>query len=159
VVAAANEQKGAEAEQPATAEADKAQPAALEPPDTKGSGENAEAEPQADAPAPGWDGSPGPAVAEVVGQVPEGVDLPKLQYLMNLSMGRSRRCHLGGRATGKATVFATFGNDGHVSGVAVKGEPIESAPVASCIVTHTRSVSIKPFTGAPFTVKQGIVLR
>jgi hypothetical protein len=78
---------------------------------------------------------------------------------MNLAVGRAKRCHLGGRATGSATVFARFANDGRIDQLEIKGEPIASAPVSKCIATHTGSVAIKPFEGTPFVIRQGITLR
>jgi hypothetical protein len=78
---------------------------------------------------------------------------------MNVAVGRAKRCHLGGRATGNATIFARFGNDGRISQIEIKGEPIGSAPVAKCIATNAGAVAIKPFEGEPFIVRQGITLR
>jgi hypothetical protein len=94
-----------------------------------------------------------------VGETPAGVDINKVQYLMGLAMGRARRCHLGGRATGTATVYVTLGPDGRSTSVEIKGEPIASAPVAKCIATQASAVAIKPFQGDSFTFRQGLTLR
>jgi hypothetical protein len=104
-------------------------------------------------------GDKGPTVAEAATALPSGVDLSKIQYLMNLAMARARRCHLGGRATGDATIYAAFGPDGHVQQVVIKGEPIASAPVSKCITTHASGVAVKPYQGDAFVIRQGITLR
>ena len=80
-------------------------------------------------------------------------------YRVAAVLGRAERCHQGGRATGTAQVILTFQPDGKVSEVRIEGEPIASAPVASCIIAHAQSIILPRFEGEPFTYRHSITLR
>jgi hypothetical protein len=56
-------------------------------------------------------------------------------------------------------VVFTFNATGRVEEARIEGEPIASAPVATCILTHARSVIIPKYVGPNFTVVQEITLR
>jgi hypothetical protein len=56
-------------------------------------------------------------------------------------------------------VLFTFNATGRVEDARIEGEPIASAPVAACILTHARSVIIPKYVGPSFTVAQQITLR
>lgn len=100
-----------------------------------------------------------PRLAQPVSTVPDTVNVASVQHRTRLSMVRAEKCHLGGRATGTATVMITFGPKGVVTDAAVVGEPIASAPVSTCLLTYARSVVLPEYDGAPFTVAYPITLR
>ncbi len=127
--------------------------------------EAAEAAPAAaaeeDAPGDGANAEPSelkPRLATPVTAVPEGVNVALMQHRTRLRMIRAEKCHLGGRATGDATVLITFGPDGRVVDASVKGEPIASAPVATCLQMFARSVVVPKFEGREFTVAYALTL-
>jgi hypothetical protein len=91
--------------------------------------------------------------------IPAGLPAKMVRYRIGAVLGRAERCHQGGRATGKAQVVLTFQPDGKVSDVRVEGEPIASAPVASCIIAHAQSIILPPFDGKAFTYRYPITLR
>jgi hypothetical protein len=109
-------------------------------------------------PAPTSAPVPSAAIPEPTGDeravgddVPETVNRGRMEYLVNMAARRAEQCHLSGRAVGTATAFVTFASDGIVVDARLEGEPIASAPVATCILNKFRSVIIKPYEGPPFT--------
>jgi hypothetical protein len=100
-----------------------------------------------------------PAGSATNSTIPPGVDQTRLQYLMQLAIKKAEQCHLGGRAVGTAQVFASFGTDGRVADVRLEGEPIASAPVATCVINKIKAVLIKPYEGAPFVYETTLTLR
>jgi hypothetical protein len=91
--------------------------------------------------------------------MPEGVNRELVMQRVSAVLARAERCHLGGRATGKAMVILTFEGKGRVSDARIEGEPIASAPVAACILAHARSIIIPKFSGPSFTLSHSITLR
>lgn len=117
----------------------------------------AKAEPDAKsepAPQPTGDGAREAAV-----DIPEGANRDLVMQRVTAVLARAERCHLGGRVTGTAAVVLTFEGNGRVSQARVEGEPIASAPVATCILTHARSILIPKFSGPSFTLRRPITLR
>lgn len=91
--------------------------------------------------------------------LPPDVNVPTLLHYLRKATRRAEKCHPGGRATGTASVYITFGPAGRVENAVLKGEPLQSAPVGACILAHARSIVIPKFEGQAFTIKRSITLR
>ncbi len=129
-----------------------------DPPDPSAQAEPSDP-PDPDAQTEPLDPDEGSAPAPGLDQVPPSVGADHVSALMSVAIRRAQRCHPGGHAVGTATVFVTFGQDGAVSDAHLVGEPLASAPVASCILGHVRVLSVPPFDDAPFVVSAPIELR
>jgi hypothetical protein len=86
-------------------------------------------------------------------------DESKVNKSVNSAVSKAEQCDLWKRATGTAQLFITFAPSGKVSRAHLVGEPIASAPVASCILHHARASSVPAFNGPAFTVSRKITLR
>jgi len=90
--------------------------------------------------------------------VPGYVSKPTLILVTDVAIHRAQRCHPHGHAAGTSRLFITFAPSGRVSDVRIEGEPVASAPVAACILSHARSIRIAKFTGEPFTYTKSITM-
>lgn len=91
--------------------------------------------------------------------IPDYVSKPALLHLGSIAIRRAEHCHPHGHAVGSARVFVTFAPTGRVSDARIEGEPVASAPVASCILGHAHAIRLAKFDGAPFTHELPITMR
>ncbi len=102
----------------------------------------------------------GPAGSTTIDEtIPDYVSKPAVSYLTGVAIRRAQRCHPRGHAVGTAQLFITFAPNGYVSEARLEGEPLQSAPVASCILDQARSIRMPKFEGAPFTYVRTITMR
>jgi hypothetical protein len=91
--------------------------------------------------------------------VPPYVKSPVAVHRTMLALRGAQRCHPGGHAVGTVDAFITFAANGHVIDARLEGEPLASAPVATCILQYARSVILPKFEGEPFTLRQSFTMR
>ncbi len=91
--------------------------------------------------------------------IPDYVSKNTLELVADVALRRAQRCHPLGHAAGTSRVFVTLAPNGRVNDARIEGEPLASAPVASCILGHARAIQIPPFKGAAFTYVRSITLR
>lgn len=111
---------------------------------------------------------PGPALDAARPEVPDRVDdsppapaydVQRLDLALRWARTNAERCHRGGRAVGTAQLSITFSPEGKVTVFELTGEPIASAPVATCVTTYFRSMLIPAFDGEAFTIHETLTLR
>ncbi|HMA96652.1 MAG TPA: hypothetical protein VKP30_28395 [Polyangiaceae bacterium] len=91
--------------------------------------------------------------------IPDYVNKPTLLFVSDVAVRRSQRCHPQGHAVGTAQLFVTFSPNGRVSAARLEGEPLASAPVAKCILSHARAIQMPKFKGQAFTHVISVTLR
>lgn len=69
-------------------------------------------------------------------------------------MRAAGECDEGDGTTGSVRITLSFAPSGRVSAAKLEGEPIASAPISQCILSHLRSLVIPPFQGRSFEVSR-----